>query len=284
MLVAAFVVLSKNTTWSGHFEAYRVAGFLKDLAEVFLWAFFGLLALAWLRTRGWRSSRKDRRRYGKASSASRGVPHEPFAPFPWTDRWLRDWREADASQRRRETPTAASDAETPAACRHGLPVDPSVEVEQAPVLRALSVSHFVVRPGASVSVTWCFEHCDDVVVDGRQGYSPCGQALVSIDRTRRIEVSGRNRHGSRPVATASVVAMSVPQLHLSTVESPPPVSLHTDVAATVGGATPITQRLDEFWSVQEAMRPRIEPPARVVGVPTSVIDGLRQARRYKGNS
>ena len=135
MLVAAFVVLSKNTTWSGHFEAYRVAGFLKDLAEVFLWAFFGLLALAWLRTRGWRSSRKDRRRYGRASSASRGVPHEPFAPFPWTDRWLRDWREADASQRRRETPTAASDAETPAACRHGLPVDPSVEVEQAPVLR-----------------------------------------------------------------------------------------------------------------------------------------------------
>src|SRR3954453_8466388 len=54
MLVAAFVALSNNTTWTGHLEADRVAGFLKDLAEAFLWSFLLLLLLAWLRARGWR--------------------------------------------------------------------------------------------------------------------------------------------------------------------------------------------------------------------------------------
>src|SRR4051794_24152801 len=48
MLVAAFVALSNNTTWSGHFEADRVAGFLKETAEAFLWSFLLLLLLAWL--------------------------------------------------------------------------------------------------------------------------------------------------------------------------------------------------------------------------------------------
>jgi hypothetical protein len=158
-------------------------------------------------------------------------------------------------------------------------VDAPAPVEQAPVLRALSVSHSIVRPGGSVSVTWCFEHCDGVVVDGRGGHPACGESLVRIDRTRRIEVVGRNRYGSTPVATASVVAMAVPQLHLPTVESPPPVSLHTDVAATVGGTTPITQRLDDFWATQEHLRPRISAPVKLMGVPPSLIDGLRRTRR-----
>ena len=96
MLVGAFVALSDNTTWSGHLEADRVAGFLKDLAEVFLWSFFVLLLLAWIRAKGWG---------GPAPAARRPKTpqREPFEPYPWTDRWLRDSREAEAQGRRPET-------------------------------------------------------------------------------------------------------------------------------------------------------------------------------------
>jgi hypothetical protein len=152
------------------------------------------------------------------------------------------------------------------------------------VLRALSVSHSIVRPGSSVSVTWCFQHCDQVLVDGRGGYPSCGEALVRLHHSRRIELTGRNRYGATPVATPSVVAMAVPQLDLPQMTSPPPVSLRTDVAATVGTPTPITQRLDEFWALQDRVRPPLSaaPPARLVGVPPSVIDRLRRPRRSTG--
>jgi hypothetical protein len=273
LLAAGFAVLSKHTTWSGHLEADRVVGFLKDFAEAFLWSFLLLLVLAWLRKKGWRNAVRPR---------TKSRPPETFQPYPWTDRWLRDWREADA---RRQTGRAAEqDDGLPVTCRHGVPVDGSVRVEQAPVLRALSVSHAIVPPGGRVSVTWCFAHCRAVVVDGRGGYPACGEAPVRIDSTRRIEIVGQNRFGSTPVATAAVVAMNVPRL--PTVESPPPVVLRTDIAATLGAPTPITQRLDDFWATQDALRPRLDaPPAlvgvppRLSGVPGSLIDSLRRARR-----
>jgi hypothetical protein len=59
------------------------------------------------------------------------------------------------------------------------------------------------------------------------------------------------------------------------------VFLRADVAVTVGAAMPITQRLDDFWVTQESLRPRMSAPAQLVGVPASVIDGLRRARRPK---
>ena len=277
MALAAFVALSNNTTWSGSLEADRVAGFLKDLAEAFLWSFFLLLLLAWLRARGWRD------RGHRASASGRGAAfREPFEPFPWTDRWLRDWREEDAQRRASQVSPDPTVNPPRLTCRHGAPLDAPVSTERAPILRSLSVSHQIVRPGASVSVTWCFESCDRVVVDGQGGYPSCGEALVRIERTRRIGVVGRNRHGSTAVSTAAVVAMTVPQLHLPTVEYPPPVSLRADVAATVGSSTPITQRLDEFWATQEKLRPRIDSSTRLVGVQHTVIDGLRRARRPKG--
>jgi hypothetical protein len=280
MLLAGFVALSNNTTWSGNLEADRVAGFLADVAEAFLWSFFVLLLLAWIRARGWR----ERRPGSRANAPAGGAAREPFEPFPWTDRWLRDWREDDAQRRTNQAAPAPTEDGVQLTCRHGAPLDAPASAEQAPMLRSLSVSHHIVRPGASVSVTWCFESGDSVVVDGQGGYPSCGEALVRIDRTRRIGVVGRNRHGSTAVSTAAVVAMTVPQLHLPTVESPPPVSLRTDVAATVGASTPITQRLDEFWATQEQLRPRIDSSKRLVGVPPAVIDGLRRPRRPKGEN
>jgi hypothetical protein len=229
LLAAGFAVLSKHTAWSGHLESDRVFGFLKDFAEAFLWSFLLLLVLAWLRAKGRRDASRPR--------AKRQAPG-PVAPYPWTDRWLRDWREADARRKTGPVPADARDDGLPTTCRHGVPVDESVRVEEAPALRALSVSHWIVRPGGRVSVTWCFGHCRAVVVDGRGGYPPCGEAPVRIDHTRRIEIVGQNRYGSTPAATAAIVAMDVP--HLPTVESPPPVSLRTDVAATVAAPTPIT--------------------------------------------
>src|SRR3954452_10937565 len=98
MLVAAFVALSNNTTWSGHLEADRVAGFLVDLAEAFLWSFFVLLLLAWLRARGWRATGGPNRKATRPQP--RGTDDSPH--LPWTDRWLRDWRDEDAQQRGRE--------------------------------------------------------------------------------------------------------------------------------------------------------------------------------------
>jgi hypothetical protein len=264
MLVAAFVALSNNTTWSGHLEADRVAGFLKDLAEAFLWSFFVLLLLAWLRAKAWRN---------RGPRPYRPARPERFEPYPWTDRWLRDWREAEAQR----GPDEPQPANLPVTCRHGVPVDAPIP-SQAPVLRALSVSHHVVRPGAGVSVTWCFEHAGDVVVDGVPGYPPCGETVARIDHTRRIEVVGRNHWGTTPVATADVVAMTVPQVHLPTVGAPPPVQLRTDVAATVGAAAPITSRLDDFWATQDGLRPRPAAPDRLVGVPTTLINGLRRTR------
>ncbi|MGY1640881.1 hypothetical protein ACI782_07060 [Geodermatophilus sp. SYSU D00703] len=266
VFVAGFVALSNNTEWSGHLEADRVAGFLEDLAEAFLWSFFLLLLLAWLRARGWRWLDGGTR---PARAA------QPSSPLPWTDRWIRDWREAEAQQR----VTADDDVPAAVTCRHGAPLDAESPVEQAPVLRALSVSHTIVRPGSDVSVTWCFEHARDVAVDGRGGHPACGQALARVDATRRIEVVARNRHGSTPVATAAVIAMTVPQLDLPTVAAPPPVALRADVAATIGAPSPITQRLDAFWTTQDSLRPRLDASPRFVGVPASVVDGLRRAGR-----
>jgi hypothetical protein len=273
MALAAFVALSNNTTWSGHLEADRVAGFLRDLVEAILWSYLLLLLAAWLRARAWR------RTGGSTRSGPSGGSSQPFQPLPWTDRWIRDWREADAQRLNGAVGGESSGEPAPVTCRHGVPVDAAAPAEQTPVLRALSVSHTIVRPGSSVSVTWCFENAIDVVVDGRTGYPACGEALARIDHSRQVEVVGRNRHSTTPVATATVVAMVVPQLNLPTVSAPPPVSLHTDVAATVGAPAPITQRLDAFWATQESLRPRLGAPAPLVGVPESVIDGLRGARR-----
>ena len=281
MAVASFVALNNNTEWSGHLEPDLVAGFLKDLAEAFLWSFFLLLLLAWLRARGWRSrTHSPRRAHGSGSHSGSGDPAFTTA-LPWTDRWLRDWREDEAQQRRAEPSASRRIGQAPVVCRHGVPVDESAQAEQLPVLRALSVSHHVVQPGHSVSVTWCFASCDAVEVDGGGGYPPCGEALVPIERTRRVEVVGHNRHGPTPAATATVVAVVAPQLHLPTVASPPAVSLRTDVWASVQGRTsmPITQRLDDFWVTQDNLRPRLTTPKGLIGVPRFVTDRLRGTRR-----
>src|SRR3954447_18088682 len=69
ILLAAFVALNNNTTWSGHLDPDRVAGFLKDLAEAFLWSFLLLLLLAWLRARGWRNTPSASGPRGKGKAA-----------------------------------------------------------------------------------------------------------------------------------------------------------------------------------------------------------------------
>ncbi|MGY1771972.1 hypothetical protein [Blastococcus sp. SYSU D00813] len=259
MLTGAIAALAANTEWSGDLEGDRVVGFLKDVTEVFLWSFFVLLFLAWLRAKGWRDRGP---RYAKRTDDGGRE-----STLPWTDRWISDTRQADAERRENVTEPAEPPVVT---CRHGVRAGEQPPVEQAPVLRALSVSHNIVRPGSSISVTWCFEHAADVVVDGRRGYPACGEALVRIDRSRAVEVIGRNRHVSTPVATSTVVATAVPQLDLPTVSAPPPVALHMDVAATVGAGAPIAARLDALWAAQDRLRPRTPAPAGLVGVPASL--------------
>ncbi|SFT67159.1 hypothetical protein SAMN05660657_02314 [Geodermatophilus amargosae] len=264
LLLAGFVALSNNTEWSGHLEAERVAGFLKDLAEAFLWSFFLLLLLAWVRAKGW---------FGDpgAPAPRHAKPERPASSLPWTDRWLRDSREQAARTR------TVDDGEPElVACRHGVPVGPAAE-GQMPVLRALSVSHTIVRPGSSVLVTWCFEHARDVLVDGHGGHPRCGEALVRIDSSRRVDVTGRNRFTTTPAATPVIAAVAVPQLDLPSVAAPPLVSLRADVAATVGAPSPVTQRLDAFWATQDALRPQLEVSPRFVGVPESLVQSLRRA-------
>jgi hypothetical protein len=261
MLLAGFVALSNNTEWSGPLQAHLVAGFLVDLAEAFLWSFFLLLLLAWLRSVGRRGPERPVRRRPEPPRQS---------SLPWTDRWIRDSREEAARTQPTQPPA-------PIACRHGVTSgDPD---GQLPVLRALSVSHTIVRPGSEVLVTWCFEHALVVVVDGRAGFPPCGEALVRVDTSRRIDVTGRNSFATAPAATPAVAAVAVPQLALPTVAAPPPVSLHADVAATVGPSSSLTERLDAFFATQDTLRPRIEVPPRFVGVPESLVEGLRRATR-----
>jgi hypothetical protein len=263
MLLAGVVALSNNTEWSGSLQPELVAGFLIDLAQAFLWSFLLLLLLAWLRTKGRPGPERAR--------PHRTGPPPPASPLPWTDRWIRDWREEQAQRPPHAPPV-------PVACRHGVPAVPAAGA-QVPVVRSLSVSHTIVRPGTSVLVTWCVEHALDVVVDGRAGFPPCGEALVRIDASRRVEVTGRNPVTTTPAATPVVAALEVPQLHLPSVAAPPPVSLHADVAATVGAPSPLTQRLDAFWTTQDALRPSIEASPRFVGVPGALVDGLRRAPR-----
>jgi hypothetical protein len=270
LLVAAGLALNGNTTWSGHLEVDRVAGFLKDAAEAFLWSFFVLLLLAWIRAKGW----------GNTFRAARGpkpARREVFAPYPWTDRWLRDAREAEVQGRRSGL---ARQSTLPAVCRHGVPLD-TAPPGQPPVLRALAAAAPIVPPGAEVSVTWCFEHALDVVVDGRPGHPSCGEARVRIDATRRVEVVARNGYGVTPAATPAVVAMTMPRITLPAVQPPPPINLQVDVATAVGAPAAITQRLDAFWATGDALRPRLEAPAGLVGVPSSLVDRLRRAGRPK---
>jgi hypothetical protein len=190
-----------------------------------------------------------------------------FEPYPWTDRWLRDSREAEA-QGRRSAPAEASTL--PVVCRHGV-ADDTAPPGQPPVLRALAAASPIVPPGAEVSVTWCFEHARDVVVDGRPGHPPCGEARVRIDATRRIDVVGRNRSGVTPAATPAVVALATPQVTLPAVQPPPPITLQVDVATAVGAPAAVTRRLDAFWATQDALRPRLEAPAGLVGVPSGLV-------------
>ncbi len=290
MVVAVGVALSSNTEWSGDLEADRVVGFLKDLAEAFLWSFFVLLLLAWLRARGWRTAGPARR----TGSMRKGSPEkvsDDSPDLPWTDRWLRDWREEDAQRHNTEAQPERSDEPMAVTCRHGVAMDADPSAIQAPVLRALSTSHTLVRPGSNVSVTWCFEDARQVEVDGRGDYPSCGEALVEVDRTRRIGVVGINRHGKTPVATASVVAMSVPQLDLPGVDSPPIVSLRADVAASVNTTGSVTHRLDDFWATQDSLRQELSAPTGLLGtaprmaaVPTSLIEDIRRARPATGGT
>src|SRR4051812_37818331 len=180
MAAAGFIALNDNTTWSGHLEADRVAGFLRDLSAALLWSVLLLLLAAWLRSRAW--PQKARR------PARRSTPAPPS--LPWTDRWIRDWREADAHRQNGANNEEPSAGVAPRTCRHGVPADTKVQAEQSPVLRALSVSHAIVRPGSHVNVTWCFENALDVAVDGRAGHPACGEALVQIEKSRRVELVG----------------------------------------------------------------------------------------------
>lgn len=272
MLLAGVIALSNNTEWSGSLEADRVGGFVKDIAAAFLWSFFVLLLLAWLRAKGWRWMGDDG---SVRRSASGGTADRPASSLPWTDRWIRDSRE-EAAQR--GGGRSADDPSEVVACRHGVATDGAASDRQVPVLRSLSVSHMIVRPGSSVLVGWCFEHARDVVVEGEAGHAPCGEALVRVDTSRRIDVVGRNRFSTTPAATPTVAAVTVPQLNLPTSATPPPVALRADVAATAGAPELVTQRLDTFWATQDALRPRLEPSPTFVGVPESLVESLRSSR------
>lgn len=271
MLAAGFVALDNNTTWSGHLEADRVAGFLKDLAEAFLWSFLVLLLLAWLRSKRW-----QRRGFPVARGPKAGQSEPPFTALPWTDRWIRDWRESGV--RSGELPQNGALGHLPSVCRHGAPVDGDIPPGQPPVLRALGVSHFVVAPGADVSVTWCFDGAREVVVDGQLGHPACGEARVRIDRTRRVDIVGSNQFGTSPAATASIVAVAPHEAVLPAVAAPPAISLRTDVATSVAGGPSATQLLDRFWANRDDAHAGIPATPRLVGVPESVVHRLRRIR------
>src|SRR3712207_3049673 len=74
LLASAIVALSRNTTWSGHLEAARVAGFLRDLAAASLLSLIVLWSLALLRSLLSDDGGAARRRAGRVR---RGPAPEP---------------------------------------------------------------------------------------------------------------------------------------------------------------------------------------------------------------
>ncbi len=272
MVVAAFAAVNGNTTWSGHVEAYRVQAILSQVLQAFLWSYLLLLLAAWLRARfRWDDDRpvSHTARRVRSRRAGPAVDPHPFGALPWTDRWLRDWRETDARTPREATADQAR-------CRHGAPLGEAEAHDQPPVLRALGVSHLIVAPGAEVAVTWCFQGGRQVLVDGSDGHPACGEALVRIDRSRRIELVASNPRGRLPVATARVVAMRAPQLDHPGATAPPPVALRTDISATMSTAPAVSSRLDDFWNTRDAGRPTTTAPRPVIGVPTSFARVFRR--------
>lgn len=165
-------------------------------------------------------------------------------------RWGRDERttETGRSERAAEPPVAT--------CRHGARTREHAAVGQAPVLRALSVSSDLVRPGSSVSVTWCFERADEVVVDGGRGLPACGEALVRIDHRRAIEVVGRNEHASTQVATSTVLTTAAAPLGPPPVADLPAGSSDVDLAATVGVPTAARLHARSAARARYRLRPR----------------------------
>ena len=203
LLLGATIALSSNTEWRGGLEADRVQ-------------------TSWAR----RSTSSSGRSACCSSwpGCARRLARAPAPPPEAQGRRPRVRaaldRPLDQRRRGRPTPSAArADGRAPmpaeppvVVCRHGVRAGAETPVGQPPVLRALSVSHHIVQPGSGVSVTWCFEHADDVVVDGLRGYPACGEAPVRIRSTRSVEVIGRNRTVETPCATSTVVATSVPPL------------------------------------------------------------------------
>ncbi|SDH14837.1 hypothetical protein [Klenkia brasiliensis] len=250
--IGAVVALDSNTTWSGHVEADRVGGFVADTLLAVLVSGMLLWLAAWFRL--WLQHRVP---------GGKPRPHAPFTALPWTDNWLREGRQ-DA--------VAAADAARPAIghCRHGGHLGESSD-QRPPVVRALSVSHTIVRPGSRVSVTWCFQGAGDVVVDGVPGHPACGETTVFVDVTRRVELTAFGRRGRTDVATPTVVAVQVPEVDLGSAAAPPPVALHADVGVSLGAARPVTATLDAFFGAQQEIRGPVGRPAAVVGVPRVVL-------------
>lgn len=251
--VGAVLALDSNTTWSGHVEAERVGGFLVDVLLSVLVSGMVLWLLAWLRL--WLQHRVP---------GGKPRPRAAFTAVPWTATWLGD--------RPRSSPAEHAPSRLALGrCRHGDDLDEGSD-QRPPVVRALSVSHTIVRPGSRVSVTWCFVGAGDVVVDGVPGHPACGETTVPIEATRRVDLIAFGRRGRTDVSTPAVVAVQVPELDLGSSAAPPPVALRADVGVSVGSARPITALLDEFWGAQHSIRGSSGRPAAVVGVPRVVLD------------
>ncbi|WP_029433110.1 hypothetical protein [Blastococcus sp. URHD0036] len=271
LLLGATIALSGNTEWRGRLEADRVQTFLGEMFLVLVWSVCVLFFLAYVRAH-WHElvPRHPKRKDDGRESA-----------LPWTDRWISDGRQAEAERRAPSTVESPLPAEAPVVvCRHGVRAGAETPVGQPPVLRALSVSHHIVQPGSAVSVTWCFEHADDVVVDGLRGYPACGEAPVRIRSTRSVEVIGRNRTVEAPASTSTVVATAVPPLQPPRDTPAPSVALRVDVAATVGAGAPVAARLDALYQAADRRRRSAAVlPGGLVGLPSTLRGRLGEISR-----
>lgn len=148
-----------------------------------------------------------------------------------------------------------------------------------PRLVSLELGEKVVATGMPVAVSWHFEGARSVSVDGVEGHPAEGTTVVTLQRTRHVEVVGHNEIGSCTVRTPVVTVVPLPRIVSVSVPRMPAVHLHADVRASLAAAESVRSRLDRAMDAQDRFRPRTVQSLQPIGVPAHFVRWLASVPR-----
>lgn len=272
LAVVGVGALSGNTTWQGHLEAWRIAGFLRDFLSGALLSFLVLGLLPALIRRWWRS-RRDR----LADPGPRAT-----MPIDWRSAWGRGGA-GGLGSRRQDRGGADLDADWARAGRVGRGGDwghrgagslnaPAglrqplrARLDSAPPrFVSLHVTPTAGGPEGAAQVSWRALNADSVTVAGVGDHPTAGSAVVGEEDAQAgfvVTAHGPGGTDSRVVALG-VPALSLAQLTSVTMPPGPGITLSSTVRLGSHDDSPLVSTLEGVLrghDVAESLRSRPAP-------------------------